>query len=236
MQTKEIANTETTYFHVKELDRIETARYGSRNRLRYFYWAVCKRCGNRVSVLKQYLLGNRNRSCGCLLLRSGAEHKDWKGVGELSSDVYGGFARSAHVRGLTFEVSMDFLWDLFLKQGRRCSVTGLPLTLRDRRKSGNASLDRIDNSIGYQPGNVRWVTVDVNLMKRTLTDAQLLYYCRCIVNEIGGGSLDTSCPPDLDTGPSRRLPKTKGATKRQINAKKKMPPRWWHNQSEPTEI
>ncbi len=230
MRSAAIENTETKYFFVKGLDRVETVNYQGRLRKRYFYWAECKRCGNQVSVLKAYLAGNRNQSCGCLMRRHGADHRDWKGVGELSMDVYGGIARSAKVRGYSFTVSPDFLWNLFQAQGGKCALTGMPLVLQQRRHdNGNASLDRIRNEEGYTEDNVRWVLIDVNLMKRTLTDEQLLFLCRKVVSTVGGSTVDTPSDVDLGTGMGRRKPRTRGTTKRKLNAKKKMPPRWWHN-------
>lgn len=36
--------------------------------------------------------------------------------------------------------------------------------------SGTASLDRIDSTLPYEPGNVVWVHTDINYMKHCLTE------------------------------------------------------------------
>ena len=47
--------------------------------------------------------------------------------------------------------------------------------------SRSASLDRIDNSVGYAPGNVRFVSVMANLAKWTWSDDELVSFCRDVV-------------------------------------------------------
>lgn len=67
-------------------------------------------------------------------------------------------------------------WEL--QQGR-CAYTGLPLTLKND-KTGNkdkkayemASLDRIDSSKPYDRGNIQFVSLSINLMKASMTDAE----------------------------------------------------------------
>ena len=232
----EIENTETKYFKVLKKDRVDKRKYGGRSMLLHFYWAECKRCGRVVSVRKQYLLGNRNQSCGCITLVSGEAHRDWQGVGELSKAQFSEYAHSAAKRNLEFSVTIEYLWSLFLDQNRLCSLTGLPLVM-GRKKSNkgalrsNASLDRIENGLGYVIGNVRWVTIDVNLIKRTLTDEQLIYYCKLIVlNQ--GGDLTVTDPPSLDSVIHKPKPSVRKYDRRNTRSKTRhvMDPRWWHGE------
>ena len=48
-----------------------------------------------------------------------------------------------------------------------------------------ASLDRIDSSKGYQPGNVWWVHKRVNRLKNDFSMDELLYWSRAIVRQHG---------------------------------------------------
>jgi hypothetical protein len=50
------------------------------------------------------------------------------------------------------------------------------------RDLGNASLDRIDSSIGYVEGNVAWVYKPINIMKQTLNSAEFIDLCKKIAN------------------------------------------------------
>lgn len=85
--------------------------------------------------------------------------------------------KSAEVRGLEFNVSIEYLWDLFLKQNKKCSITGdLFSNIRE------ASLDRIDSNIGYVEGNVQWVTYRANVSKHTMTMNELYNFCLKVLN------------------------------------------------------
>ena len=50
-----------------------------------------------------------------------------------------------------------------------------PITLR------RASIDRIDSSQGYVPGNIRFVSVMANYCKNNFTDDDVLEFCRAVV-------------------------------------------------------
>lgn len=178
----DLSNSENPYFIIltRASDLQKNRQRGIINIPRWN--CICKTCGGTAIVQQQFLSTQRNRSCGCLLRKRGNQHKDWKGVGEFYLDQFTEIQRAGKIRRIPFEVDMSFLWELFLSQNRICALTGEPLTLNaENRKRGNASLDRIDNSKGYVKGNVRWVLRDANLMKRTLSDAELLRYAKLII-------------------------------------------------------
>jgi len=82
-------------------------------------------------------------------------------------------------------VTVDVLVDLWDRQGGRCAVTGRPMTYLKGNRTGlstNVSLDRIDNSLGYDLGNIRLVCKAVNYMKNVMTDAEMLEWCRAIIH------------------------------------------------------
>jgi hypothetical protein len=91
----------------------------------------------------------------------------------------------ARLRKIHWSLSPEYLWELFLKQGRRCSFTGMELVFaRNYRnnKMQTASLDRIDSAKGYIQGNVQWVHKTVNFMKQALNDENFIDICRKIVD------------------------------------------------------
>ena len=96
----------------------------------------------------------------------------FKGVGGLSYTHYSSIKYGEKKRGIPFNVSIDFLWELYLKQGKKCTLTGLEITLVPAIKNSNvdwsiitASLDRIDSSHGYEENNVQWVHKEINRFK-----------------------------------------------------------------------
>lgn len=102
----------------------------------------------------------------------------WKGCEELSGTRWSSYQKGAEIRGLAFEVTIEYAWNLFLGQERRCALSGVPIyfdmNLDSLRKygcqGGTASLDRIDSTKGYVVGNIQWVHKDANKMKMDLQE------------------------------------------------------------------
>lgn len=75
----------------------------------------------------------------------------------------------AQVAGVPFEIDVHVLDEMFVDQGWRCSVSGIPFTTPGRgtdstyhREPFGPSLDRIIPERGYVPGNIRLVCTIVN--------------------------------------------------------------------------
>ena len=78
-------------------------------------------------------------------------------------------------RGLSFDLDIDYLWDLFLKQNKKCALTKVDINIVNATISYNyhlntASLDRIDSSKGYEKDNIRWVHKAINHIKSDIDD------------------------------------------------------------------
>ena len=91
-------------------------------------------------------------------------------------------------RGIPFEVDRDFLWNLFLKQNKKCILTNLPIkfaqsTYEDRHGKTSASLDRIDSTKGYLPDNVAWVHKDINIIKNNLDIFDFYRLCHLVAEK-----------------------------------------------------
>lgn len=56
-------------------------------------------------------------------------------------------------RAMEFALTLDYLLDLILKQRGRCYISGIPLVFKPNSE-WKCSIERIDNSKGYVPGNV----------------------------------------------------------------------------------
>ena len=90
------------------------------------------------------------------------------------------------------EISIDkeFLKRLWEEQGGKCAVTGLHMTYFPRGQRNatglNGSVDRLDGLKGYVKGNVRLVCARVNAMRSSGEDADLLWWCKQIIEGIEG--------------------------------------------------
>jgi hypothetical protein len=159
-------------------------------------WRVKCSCGNEKEVSAAGLRGNKTRSCGCSKTATGIDNHNFKGYGEIPASVWCSIkscyanSKSIKKRGLEFNVSIEQVWHLFLKQNRKCALSGLELSFtffHKRKQDRTTSLDRIDSSKGYTIDNVQWVHKRINAMKSALTDEEFTHFC-CKVAEHNGYS------------------------------------------------
>lgn len=85
----------------------------------------------------------------------------------------------AKFRDIKFEVNLEYLWEIFVAQDRRCALSGQIIFFNQNGET-TASLDRIDSSKGYEIGNVQWVHKQINRMKSNLIDRDFYDICATV--------------------------------------------------------
>jgi hypothetical protein len=147
------------------------------------YWECKCICGKTLNVVAYTLKDGGSKTCGCGKKRTGSNNRKWKGYGEISGNYWRQIRSGAIKRLLLFEITLEYAWDLFLKQNRKCALSGVILVFAETKRSeATASLDRKDSSKGYVEGNVQWVHKDVNYMKQDLDESYFIEMCRKISN------------------------------------------------------
>lgn len=145
------------------------------------FYCRCE-CGKEKAVWRSHLLNGDSKSCGCGRPKTNQTY-NWTGCGDLDGNHWNQIVRNANGKKkrspLDFNITIQYAWDLFLKQNRACALSGRSITLGKNR---TASLDRIDNSKGYVMGNVQWIHKDINRMKNVYDQEYFLSICREIVN------------------------------------------------------
>ena len=106
-------------------------------------------------------------------------------------EMISGAKKRAKKKGISFNLTGEFLKELNTKQQGKCVYTGLSLdwdycSQGEHRyiKGQNAyraSLDRIDSSKGYTQDNVQLVVYIVNMIKNAFTEKEFLENCLLIV-------------------------------------------------------
>lgn len=110
----------------------------------------------------------------------------FKGYNGISSEYFRRIRKNAEKRKFIFNISIQEMWDLFIKQNNRCALSGLKIELLEfgtmaKNLSGQtASLDRIDSSKGYTIDNVQWVHKDINKLKGNFSDESFVKYCKLV--------------------------------------------------------
>ncbi|HYG24513.1 MAG TPA: hypothetical protein VEH04_17170 [Verrucomicrobiae bacterium] len=132
------------------------------NRLGETLWQCRCDCGKTFTKSRWHLI-NGPKHCGC-----GSKptfEKRVQGAGEITARRWASILAGARKRGIKVPVDAAAAWDLFLKQGRRCALTGREL------KISQASLD-------YHPGPPRWIDSTVARMKMKIPADTFLRICR----------------------------------------------------------
>lgn len=160
---------------------------GSNNRQLSLWKCICD-CGNYKETTGFNLKQNRVRSCGCQNYRlKGSSNPKWKGFEEISGTYFKAIQNGARSRNIEFNITMEYIWEIFIKQNKKCALTGLGLSFKDKHKGNQtASLDRIDSLNGYVEGNVQWLHKDVNSMKMNFSESYLYKLCKLIVEKNNG--------------------------------------------------
>lgn len=145
-------------------------------------------CGNTFESLV-YNLKNHKSSCGCLVYqyKSGKNNYMWKGAGELSAHLFSSMKSNAKQRNKPFDISIDYAWELFLKQNKKCTLSGVTLQFNmnhNDRSSKTASLCMIDETKGYVKDNVMWIHKTLTKMKMNLSLQKFVEYCSLISNPL----------------------------------------------------
>jgi len=142
-------------------------------------WTCKCDCGTEKVVRSDLLKRGLTKSCGCLYARKGLESPLWNGIGDISKTVLTRIKQDAKTRKIPFDLTLEYLWELYLKQNKKCALTGDDICFGAFAKdnSRTASLDRIDSSFGYVTGNVQWVHKTVNFAKQSLSQKEFIALC-----------------------------------------------------------
>jgi hypothetical protein len=169
------------------------------NHDRRLYEVECK-CGYKGVRRADHVDAGKSKYCrGCSSANTLRTHpnpvfakRPHHGVGDLTRTFWYTIKTGADVRGISFNITIEYAWELLLKQSLRCALSGVPINLSDMLKKCNpdyskftASLDRIDSSKGYDVGNVQWVHKEINYIKRDLPEEDFISWCRLVAQTQG---------------------------------------------------
>lgn len=142
---------------------------------------ICKcDCGKIIEIKRGSLTGNYVKSCGCLSHRTGENNPLYKGYKEIPGKFWSTLQREAKERNKEFLLTIEYIYELFIQQNKKCALSGLPIVLDSNSEKRTASLDRIDSKIGYIPGNVEWIHKKINLMKHRYEKQEFIKLCKTI--------------------------------------------------------
>lgn len=151
----------------------------------YYVNCKCLKCKNIFSLYCDNLFTGKSKKCvNCSRLEDSTAENNarWEGFGFIPKTAFERAKWYAERRNIPFSLSIEFLNELFIKQDKKCAISGITLSFKNIHKSQQtASLDRIDSKKYYTEDNVQWIHKHINIMKRELDENYFLNMCKVIV-------------------------------------------------------
>lgn len=190
LASRRLVQHERLFNFMRKIQDLTSQKFGKltlikiydKDRHKNIRWLCKCDCGVETVVISNILFNKKVESCGCLNHQRGKKSRHFKGYEEIHKTFWNSITKGAKRRGLLFALTMEEVWDLFIKQGRKCAISGLPLRFKDKSigSDGTASLDRIDSAKPYTIDNVQWTHKDINIMKQSYPQEIFIQYCKSI--------------------------------------------------------
>lgn len=153
---------------------------------------ICN-CGNEYITLLPYFKAGRKKNCKeCgrkkqkeniklfYKTHSYTQHHNFSGFKEIPLSFFNSIILNAKRRNIKFDITIEYLYELYIKQNKKCYFTDIELILN--KDSCNASVDRINSNIGYELDNIIWIYKPINNMKNDISIERFIEIC-CLISE-----------------------------------------------------
>lgn len=143
-------------------------------------WLCECSCGTRKLINAASLKRGLSKSCGKCLIGN----PQFTGYKDISGSWFRRLKDSADKRGLVFDISCKDVYDIWIKQNKKCVLTNVDIFFNRNQDTSiqTASLDRIDNSIGYIISNLQVIHKRVNRIKSVLSNEEFIFWCHLVAN------------------------------------------------------
>lgn len=142
-------------------------------------WKCKCKCGKICTATTTCLKSGKKKSCGCNQYKKGKDVYNYTGYKDITGSKWYSIKSNAASRNLDFKITKQYIWSLYIEQNMKCYFSGLPISYIE----GNASIDRINNSLGYTNNNVVIVHKDINLMRNKFSVKYFKKLCKLVNNK-----------------------------------------------------
>ena len=170
----------------KRFGKLTVIKYLSADKIKhpwkYYYECLCD-CGTIKTFKRANIVTHHHQSCGCLRRLKGKESKCWVGCGDLSGRLFTHIKHHAKSRNIEVAITIEDAWHQYLKQNKKCALTGVNLIIDSFKGSTadrTASLDRINSEIGYTKDNIQWIHKDINYIKMDWNQDYFIKLCKMV--------------------------------------------------------
>lgn len=148
----------------------------SKNGYRTLWLCKCE-CGKKALVQRSNLISGGSK--GCWTCR-----RDVIVTSKFPKIWYRKVLEQAKSRGHLFEMTEEDMWSIWENQKHICPLTGIELLITNDKNKTTASIDRINNELGYIKGNVWFIHKHINMMKFTYDLAYFVTMCKRVAEKM----------------------------------------------------
>lgn len=136
--------------------------------LRNNHDSICRKCKNEQAIKTKQEYSGEYALYKILLVR------------------YLGAKERSKKKNLPFNITKEYLKELWDKQKGKCAISGLDMTFEqgNGRISTNLSIDQINPKEGYTIGNIQLVCMAINQMKSDLNMDEVYMFCEGILKTL----------------------------------------------------
>lgn len=151
----------------KELLEFDTSKRAKDGR-----YSICKLC--KRAAHKQWVKANPNK------VRQSEINRNVRRRLNVKREMFDRVKRRCGRTKVEFSISIE---DIIIPE--YCPALGLKLKVSDKGvpSRNSPSLDRIDSTKGYVPGNVQVISYKANTMKNDATEKELMLFAKWILGE-----------------------------------------------------
>jgi len=140
----------------------------------------CPNCDSTISHLRRnYCVHSSINKQPCKKCSNINNHPSGM-VGPVRVAWFNSFYKSAISRGYVWDITIEDIATLYELQNGKCALTGWSIEWSIQKWDHTASIDRIDNSIGYTLDNIQLVHKTVNMARGTLSVDEFVEMCKAI--------------------------------------------------------
>lgn len=144
---------------------------------------TCPNCGKEVDNLRRnYCIGAHLQKQPCIRCSSISNNPSGM-IGSVRVSWFNSFRKSALTRGYCWEITPEFIDTVHSEQKGLCLYSNLPISWDVSGWNHTASIDRVDNDIGYTEDNVQLVHKEVNMLRGPLTDSRFIELCKMVARQ-----------------------------------------------------
>jgi hypothetical protein len=108
-------------------------------------------------------------------------NSQWKGYNEIPYNWFSRyFERKGRKKKHSGDINIEQVYELWIKQNKKCALSGVLIGFYDCGTNHTCSIDRIDSLKEYTLDNIQLVHKDVNIMKNKFDNQYFINMCKNI--------------------------------------------------------